>query len=358
MHTRTRSPRFRPARTPMTSRLKYLCAGFVVGALVLTACEPDPAAPFEVEGTGWLEGHLFLDMQRDGRFDPGDGDAPLADVSIEVRERGTSRAFGSPVVTGQDGRFTVESLPPGTHEVLVIEGTIPDGVEVCQNPIPVSIYRFEPAALAIGAREACLITIAEARELGVGEFVNIRGIVTSHPGQVQSNYVYIQDATGGIQFFTSALNDAGLVIGDRIDVSGSLGEFNSTLQLESVQLNEVEPGIGAPAPTQLSTAEIMADGPSMSGPIQGILAVVRGAQLQTPFDSGGNRNATINDGSGGAIVRVASGVVTGSGDAILDELGLQVGACYDIVGLVGAFGSDGQLFPRSADDFTEVSCEE
>jgi hypothetical protein len=358
MHTRTRPPSFRPARTPMTSRLQYLCAGLVVGALALTACEPDPAAPFEVEGTGWLEGHLFLDMQRDGRFDPGDGDAPLADVSIEVRERGTPRAFGSPVITDQEGRFRVEGLPPGTHEVLVIEGTIPEGVEVCQNPVPVSIYRFEPAALAIGAREACLVTIAEARELGVGEFVNIRGIVTSFPGQVRSSYVYIQDATGGIQFFTPALNDAGLEIGDLIDVSGTLGEFNSTLQLESVVLNEVEPGVGVPAPTELTTAVIMAQGPDMSGELQGLLSVVRGAELQSSFAAGAGRNATIDDGSGPAVVRVESGVTGGTGDAILDALGLQVGACYDIVGLVGAFGSEGQLFPRSADDFTEVSCEE
>ncbi|MFW6206924.1 MAG: hypothetical protein ACOC5J_03215 [Gemmatimonadota bacterium] len=326
--------------------------------MALGACEAEIAPPFEVEGTGWVEGHLFLDTEGNGRFDPGAGDEALPGVDVEARERGTTRTFGSPVTTDAEGRFTVQGLPPGTHDVFVIESTVPEGVVVCQNPVPTSVYRDEPTGLSIGAREACLISIAEARELGVGEFVNIRGIVTSHPGQVRSSYVYLQDATGGIQFFTSALNDAGLEIGDLIDVSGTLGEFNSTLQLESVQLNDVEPGVGAPAPTELTTAEIMSDGPNVGGPLQGLLAVVRGAELQSPFDSGGSRNATIDDGSGGAVLRVESGVVSGNGDAILDALGLQVGACYDIVGMVGAFGSEGQLFPRSGDDFTEVSCEE
>lgn len=337
---------------------RALPALLVSGVLALAACEAEIAPPFEVEGTGSLEGHLFLDQAGDGLFDPGAGDVPLPDVNVEVRERGTTRTFGSPVTSDAQGRFSVEGLPPGTHDVFVIEGTVPEDAVVCQNPVPVSIYRLEPAGLSIGAREACLISIAEARELGVGEFVNIRGIVTSHPGQVRSSYVYIQDATGGIQFFTSALNDAGVEIGDRIDVSGTLGEFNSTLQLEGVQLNELEPGVGVPDPAELTTAEIMSDGPSMSGPIQGLLAVVRGAELQSSFDSGGDRNATIDDGSGSAVLRVEPGVVSDNGDAILDALGLQVGACYDIVGMVGAFGSTGQLFPRSGDDFTEVSCEQ
>ncbi len=356
MTTLRTSANQRPPAMPRATRSVF--ALILAGLVVMAGCDADTAPPFEIEGTGWIEGHLFLDQERNQRFDPGDGDSAIADAQVEVRERGTSRTFGSPVITDVEGRFTVEALPPGTHDLLVIEASVPEGVEICQNPVPVSVYRNEPASVVIGARDACLISIEEARELGVGEFVNIRGIVTSHPGQVQSNFVYIQDATGGIQFFTSALDDAGLQIGDRIDVSGELDEFNSTLQLGSVQLNEVEPGVGAPAPTELTTAQIMADAPNMSGPIQGLLAVVRGAELQSSFDSGGNRNASIDDGSGFALVRVASGVTGNTGDQILDDLGLQVGACYDIVGLVGAFGSDGQLFPRSADDFSEVSCEE
>jgi len=339
-------------------------AASLLAVAMLVACETPSAPPqFEIEGTGAVEGRLFLDEARDGFYDPAGGDQPLAGVTVVLRDRGTTQVLAGPVTTDAGGRFSFGDVRPGTHDLFVIydedADPLPFDAVVCQNPLPVSVYRGEPAAVGIAARDACLITIAEARELGSGEFVNIRGVVTSHPGQVQSSYVYIQDATGGMQLFTSALNDAGLEIGDLIDVSGVLDEFNNTLQLINVQLNEVEAGVGAPAPRVTTTAEIAAEAWNPAGPLQGRLVVIRGAQLQSPFDSGGNRNATIDDGSGPALLRVASGLVPGSPPTppILDALGLEIGSCYDIVGLAGGFGSDGQLFLRSADDIVAVSCD-
>lgn len=280
-------------------------------------------------------------------------------MRLVLLERGTGDVVAGPVTTDAQGLFSFGAVPVGTHDLFVVADEtepLPFDAKVCRNPMPVSIFRAEPQNVEIAAQDACLIPIAEARAAGVGEFVNIRGVVTSHPGQVRSSYVYIQDATGGIQFFTSALNDAGIEIGDLIDVSGVLDEFNATLQLASVQLNELEKDVGAPAPEETTTNEIATEGPNTTGDFQGLLVVVRGAELQTGFTSGGSRNATIDDGSGPAIVRVESGVSSENGDAILTNLGLQVGNCYDITGLVGAFGSDGQLFPRSAADFEEVPC--
>jgi hypothetical protein len=359
--TRRRSLSTEPTRIMKNFYRRAAGAAVVLGVALLAACETPSTPPqFEIEGTGAVEGRLFLDEIRDGFYDPAGGDQPLAGVQVVLRDRGTTQVLAGPVTTDEGGQFSFGEVRPGTHDLFVIydadDDPLPFDAVVCQNPLPVSVYRGEPAAVPVAARDACLITIAEARELGVGEFVNIRGVVTSYPGQVQSSYVYIQDATGGIQFFTSALNDAGLEIGDLIDVSGVLDEFANTLQLTNVQLNEVEPGVGAPAPRPTTTAEIAAEAWDPSGALQGMLVVVRGAELQSPFDSGGNRNARIDDGSGPGLLRVASGI-SGSGDAILTNLGLTVGACYDIVGLAGGFGSDGQLFLRSADDIEEVPCD-
>lgn len=331
-------------------------------AVAIAACDaPTTPPPFEIEGAGSIEGRLFLDHDGSGFYDPAGEDVPLAGVRLAVLDRGTDRVLAGPVTTDDQGRFAFETVKPGTHDLLVItseDEPLPHGAVVCRNPTPVSVYRGEPQALDLAALDACLISVAEARETPLGEFVNIRGIVTSYPGQVQSSYVYVQDATAGIQFFTSALNAEGLEVGDLIDVSGVLDEFSSTKQLVDVQLNEiVERGVGAPAPEPTTTAEIMAEGPDMTGLLQGRLVQVSAARLETGFTTGGSRNAQIDDGSGTALVRVASGVVSGTGETILTELGLTVGNCYDITGLVGAFGSDGQLFPRSADDFQEVPCQ-
>lgn len=345
-----------------TMRKRILRAGSAAALITvmgLAACDEPNSPQFNIEGEGQLEGRLFLDEDQDGRYDPAAGDEPLADVRLLLLDRGTDDVLAGPVTTDAQGRFSFAAVSPGTHDLFVLgdqNESLPFDAVVCRNPLPVSIFRSEPRNVEVAAREACLIAIAEARAAGVGEFVNIKGVVTSHPGQIDNNWTYIQDETAGIQFFSSALNDAGLEIGDRIDVSGVLSEYNSTLQLGSVELNEVEKGVGAPDPQATTTSEIAAEGTDMSGVFQGRLVVVSGAQLQTGFTSGGSRNATIDDGSGPAIVRVGSGVSSENGDAILTNLGLEVGSCYDITGMVGAFGSDGQLFPRSAGDFEEVPC--
>jgi hypothetical protein len=353
----------RHGRQTMKDLIRGRAAALVAilaAALAVAGCG-DLATPpqFEIEGVGSVEGRLFLDQMKTGFYDPAAGDVPLPGVRVALFDRGTDRVLAGPVTTDQQGRFAFTDVRPGTHDLFVISSEtepLPHDAVVCRNPMPVSVYRGEPRGMDVAAFDACLITIAEARELGPGEFVNIRGVVTSFPGQVQSSYVYIQDATAGIQFFTSALNDAGLEIGDLIDVSGVLDEFNNTLQLIDVQLNEVVPDVGVPAPAATTTGQIATDATNFTGTFQGRLVRVTGAQLVTGFTTGGSRNAQIDDGTGTALVRVASGVVSGNGNAILVALGLEVGKCYNITGLVGAFGSDGQLFPRSGDDFVEVPC--
>lgn len=350
----------RHGRQTMMDMIRGGKAGALALLVVALAACDDPTVPpqFEIEGAGSVEGRLFLDEGKTGFYDPAAGDVPLEGVRMVLLERGTDLVLAGPTTTDEQGRFAFADVRPGTHDLFVISdetAPMPFEAVVCRNPVPVSVYRAEPRNVEVAAQDACLITIAEARDAGAGEFVNIRGVVTSYPGQLRSSYVFIQDATSGIQFFTSSLNDAGLEIGDLIDVSGELGEYRTTLQMTSATLNEVVKGVGAPAPTATTTAEIAAEGADVTGDLQGMLVRVEAAQLVTGFVAGGNRNATIDDGSGPAILRVESNV-SGSGDAALTDLGVEVGKCYDITGLVGGFDGNGQLFPRSAADFVEVTC--
>ncbi len=323
-------------------------------SLAMMACDADPAPPFVVEGTGSMDGFLFLDADRSGFFDPFAGDEPLAGVPFEVRDRGTSRVFGGGSgVTGSDGRFAVASLPPGTHDLWVDPAGLPEGALLCRNPLPVSVYLAESAEAMVAAEPVCLISIQEAKEAGTGAFVNVSGIVTSFPGQLRSQYTYIQDGSAGVRIFSAAIEGLGIEIGDRLTLTAEVGIFNNDLQFTSPGLEEIEPGVGAPTPQTTTTGAMAAAGPSPADPLQGRLVVVRAAQLQTNFTAGGNRNGLIDDGSGAMELRIEA-ALSPAGDPIRERF--TVGNCYDVVGVVGNFNGTAQIFPRSFDDITEVAC--
>jgi DNA/RNA endonuclease YhcR with UshA esterase domain len=249
----------------------------------------------------------------------------------------------------------VEGLPPGTHDLYLVETTIPDGVDFCQNPVPVSVYIGEPAFKDVAGLNGCVISIAEAKEFdpNAEEFVTIKGIVTSSPGQVDVTYTWIQDSSGGIQLFGSGLSGQGIEIGDRIEVSGVLAQYGTQLQVSSPVLNAIEKAAGALTPALTTTNAIALAGPLPKDPLQGALVRVEKAELVVAFGDGQNiQNGTINDGSGAATIRIDDGVYDRNDLTTL----MTVGLCYDITGMVGNYSGEGQIFPRSVSDIVEVPC--
>ncbi len=340
----------------LTNRARALSVAVLLGgaAAGLVACDADPAPPFQVDGTGSIDGFLFLDADRSGVFDPFAGDEPLAGVPFEVRDRGTTRVYGTGAgVTGSDGRFLAAGLPAGTHDLWIDPAGLPDGALLCRNPLPVSVYLAEAAEALVAAEPVCLISIQEAKDAGVGAFVNVSGIVTSFPGQLRSQYTYIQDGSAGVRIFSALLEGQGIEVGDRITLTAEVGIFNNDLQFTNPALDEVEPGVGAPTPQTTTTGAMAEAGPQPAHPLQGRLVVVRSARLETLFTSGGNRNARIDDGSGAMEIRIEA-ALSAAGAAINERFTL--GACYDVVGVVGNFNGTAQIFPRSFDDIGEVAC--
>ena len=329
-------------------------------ALVVAACDPDPAPPFEIEGTGGVEGFLFFDADQDGTFNVVEGDFPVVGANVGIFERGTEQAFsGGTATTNTNGRFTVTGLPAGTHDLFIDTTSVPPGVAFCQNPVPVTVNLGEVGLRTVPGRAGCVITIAEAEQLdpAAAEFVTINGIVTSFPGQVDNSFTWIEDETGGIQIFSSALEgtDPPIEIGDRIEISGTLSEFGGQLQIGgTVSLNALEKDVLVPVPMASTTGEIAAAGPVPTAPLQGRLVSLTGVEITADFGSGSLnvQNATINDGSGAAIMRIDDGVANRDN---LPSL-YPAGTCYDVVGMVGSFDGAGQIFPRSTDDIVEVSC--
>jgi len=321
--------------------------------LVVVGCD-EIAPPITVDGTGSLEGLVFFDASEDGIFDPADGDSAIAGVALAVQERGTGQTFpNGSAVSAADGRFTIDELPLGTHDMKIDTLTVPDGVSICQNPIRVSVYLNETTFERVNGRPGCLITILAAKEVPVGEFVIVRGIVTSAPGQIEASFAYIEDATGGLFLFAPALMGQGIEVGDQIEVGGTTAIFSGQFELTGVTLRELVPDVATPIPLLVTTAEIAASGADPYADLQNRFVRVENAKLLEAFGAGGNeQNSTIDDGSGSITIRIDDGVADRNE---LDNL-LTAGACYDINGFAANFNGAGQIFPRSLDDIVEVPC--
>lgn len=339
--------------------LTLLCAGLALGA---AACDDEPAPLFEVPGTGGLEGRVFLDADRDGRFDPSAGDVMLPGVTVQVRVRGTQQVLANgQTQTDATGRFELADIQVGTHDLAIDTVGLGGIAAFCQNPLPVNIFLNETQFQPVAGRGGCVIDIAEAEQL-LDQVVTIRGTVTSFPGQTRSQYTYIEDNTGGIRIFSGAPEGQGIEIGDEIELTGTILVFSGDLQLGgTVTVNEIEKAGNAVTPTPMTTGELRAAGLTPADPGLGILVTISKARIDAAFGSGGinGRNAWIDDGSGRAQIRFESAMFpaasTAEAQAALNAA-YPVGNCYDITGVTGAFNGDGQIFPRALSDIVEVPC--
>jgi hypothetical protein len=328
----------------------------LLSVAALAACEAEPGPPFEIEGTGTLEGRVFLDAARDELYDPFADDA-LEGVTVRVFERGTSRLLaGAQATTDEHGFFRITGLPPGTHDVLVDTATVAGRAAFCVNPVQVSIYRHEPTFRNVTGREGCVIPILEAKSRPVGEVVTVRGVVTVQPGQhrTQADNGYIQDNSSGIQLFNFTGN---LAVGDSVEVQGTRAVFNNELQLTQARVLVHVPGPFDVDTFPRTAAQALAAGLDQLNPDAGRLLVIRGAQIVSTFGTG--RNAAIDDGSlepGQRMeVRIEPGVNAQQGDALTTMF--PQGNCYDITGVLGLFLSQPQIKPRSLADVVQVPCQ-
>lgn len=323
----------------------------------LVACEDDTAPPFEIEGQGRVEGRIYYDAERDGEFEPFEGDSAIAGVPVALHERNTDLVIAN-TTTGADGRFTFADIDVGTHDLVVNTDGLPSGLTVCRNPSTVTVYDNQVATTEVVAQGACIVTIAAAEEQGVGAFVVVRGVLTVTPDMLRSGptVAYLQDESGGTAIAGLNAGDFELAVGDLIQVSGEIGQFGDELQLVSNPTVELHvPEVGAPDPTPITVAELAAQAIDPLDPMQGTLVRVDTVMLSDAFGAGGinEQNAIISDETGEAQLRIEANVIPP------EELGtfFTVGNCYDLVGIAGQFSGDPQLKPRTTDDITEVPCE-
>lgn len=196
-------------------------------------------------------------------------------------------------------------------------------------------------------------TIADVKLADIGDTVTITGVVTTTLGEFAvstsagTGNVYVQDRTGGLQVFGIPLAE-GLVPGDSVRVTGSLGRFNGELQVTTPALAVVKLGTGTvPSPRVISGAELASR--AFEGELVRVesLAIVSVGPQSTETSS---YNVTARHPDGTTFtVRV-------EGRTNLERTAFNVGTTYDIVGIAAGFLPTGatvtteQLKPRSMAD--------
>jgi DNA/RNA endonuclease YhcR with UshA esterase domain len=320
---------------------------------LLGACAEDPEPPFAVEGTGRVTGRLFFDADNNGLFTPLGGDTLLRNVEVELRERGSSVVIEEGT-TDANGAFTFEGIAPGTHDVFLVQDTaVIKNLVFCLNPVRTSVYRDETAFISAAAKRGCVVRINVAEADTLRAPVTVAGIITAAQGTYRSDNAYIQDPTGGVLLF-DVPSSAGLALGDSVEISGVLTQFNGEAEIEDVIVAPNRVRTTVPAPLERTTGAIaaaVAAGGAKTTEV-GQLVVVRGVSVG-PFTTGGTppRNAVINDGSGAIELRLDGNVLTAIPSATFDQT-----KCYDIIGILGYFNGTPQLKPRIPSDVTVVEC--
>jgi hypothetical protein len=327
-----------------------LCAMLVLGTAA--ACDSEPAPQFAIEGTGNLQGLLFFDANNDGLFDPSAGDTALKNVHVLVQERGTTSTIaGGSALTDANGRFSLTSLPIGSHALAIDTAGVGTSVVFCQNPVPVDVFISETQFVSVNGKTGCLVTIFVAESKPLNTPITVKGVVTSFTGQIAGLTTYIEDATGGLQIRGSF--SPALAIGDLVEIQGTLSSFNNELQVLNPKVNSTQPGT-ALTPLAVTTQQIQDNGSPITANLQGRLVTVSAAKIGDAFLTGGNRNVLINDGSGPTYARLETAPFPTV--AALPTT-YPVGKCYDITGIVRGFSNPPvELVPRSANDIVEVTC--
>jgi len=191
-------------------------------------------------------------------------------------------------------------------------------------------------------------SIAGTRLAASGTVVTATGVVTtilgtfsvSGSGDTQVGNLYIQDATGGIQVF-GALVSSGLVPGDSVRVTGTIGFFNGEVQI-TTPLTVDELGTGTVPTPRLLSGRVLT-----SRAYEGELARIDDVEItavasQSSPTSGFNVTARAADGT--------VFTIRAEGRTDVEAAAFTVGQRYDIVGILSVFGGVGQIKPRSTAD--------
>ncbi len=189
------------------------------------------------------------------------------------------------------------------------------------------------------------VSIATARAASAGTLATVVGnitvppnIFTSGSGGVNSE-IWVQDATGGIAVF-SVPSTSTIALGDKVEVTGTVGAFANQEQLTSPTVNVLAAGT-APAPVTITGTEFNAlahEGELVQLPI---------TITSIPGGTGAAFTVTGTAADGQTVQIRVAGANTG-----LTRASFTLSATQTVTGILTQFNTSAQIKPRFATDVT------
>lgn len=186
--------------------------------------------------------------------------------------------------------------------------------------------------LAISSLFASAQTIADARNMGIGQTVTVKGVAAN--GSELGNIRYLQDGTAAIPAFGSNLSS--VQRGDSITATGVLFDFSGLLEISPTSSFVNHGAVGAPVP-QLVPLSVINEAIEAQ-----LVRVDNVTFVQTGSFATGNSTVQITDGTTTLDVRI-------NGSTVIDGTAIPTGP-VTIIGLVGQFNANYQLVPRDLND--------
>jgi len=115
------------------------------------------------------------------------------------------------------------------------QNSIPQNNEPVVASDPIGTIATAPSAQSTstnGTISARVLTIADAKLANDGTRLTVRGFVTVLPNVFNSQTMYVQDDTGGIQIYKSNCRFPNLVMGQEVTITGTLSHINGEVRLK------------------------------------------------------------------------------------------------------------------------------
>jgi hypothetical protein len=177
-------------------------------------------------------------------------------------------------------------------------------------------------------------TIADARAMGIGQTVTIKGVITN--GSELGSIRYVQDATGALPIYGTGLTS--LLRGDSVTATGPLFDFSGLLEISPTATftdHGPAPG-GLPAPLIVPLSSINESIEAQLVRVDNVTFTAGGSFVT------GNSTVQITDGTNTLDVRI-------NGSTNIDGTTIPTGP-VSIIALVGQFNANYQLIPRDLND--------